>query len=446
MSMAIGIGIGIPFPRREGVGVAYDPNAVGRAALTAKLTANAADVSFGVLGTSIGNASTEWVRLLDPYYAAFASNYLVRNQLYYDAGSVYASPLLGQGENARITGATLGTSRFADTFNRADGVIGTSSGGQSYGTVTSYSISSNKVIQTSFSNQINPASGMPNDKHVTEIDFNFGNNAGDGMRLYELFTSTSACVYLGIAITGVVSLVYQPGVVTFLSVDTGADFVNGDSIHVKLVVDGNLLQGEVTRGGTTSVITALLSSAQKTALTGTKFAAGMTINSSGSTFDNLSVADIAQTRRLNVWNASIPGSTCNSQTSKVATTIGTSIVGTLDLLLIEPMSHNAGTDSPATFLTDLGGLVTAARAQQANVPIVLLKENPQASPSTTIAEHAARIAALDAFAQSNGFGLIDGFNGYNTANILSDALGVHPDATGSAYLALKVAQSFGLTA
>lgn len=80
------------------------------------------------------------------------------------------------------------------------------------------------------------------------------------------------------------------------------------------------------------------------------------------------------------------------------------------------------------------------------IEIPLLMENPQASPSTTITEHAARIAALPAYAASTGYGLIDAFTGDVSANPLSGGLGLHPDTTGSDFIALKVAQGFGPSA
>lgn len=424
--------------RNEGVGVAYDPNKVLRD-FSAIVAANSADTSMAILGTSIGNEAAEWVRKLDPYWSAFASNYLVRNALYNDGGSVYAAD--------RMTGASRGAQRFADNFNRADGAVGVSSGGGSYGTVTAWAISGNKVVQNTFSNSLVPSADLPNDKHIIEIDHYHGSDttSSTGGRIYGLYTSTSAAIFASIQHNGTIQLTYQPGAVALgTSLDIGADLTNGELVHMKLVIDADWLQFEATRGGTTYYVTARLSSAQKTALTGRKFAITGATNLTGIAWDDLVVGDIAQTRRLNIWNASISGSKLSDHVTKIANTIGSAVVGTLDMVLIEPMSHNAGTDSPSTFLSGLDSLIAAVVGQQPAAKIGLLMENPQASPSTTIAEHAARIAALPGYAAANGFGLIDAFNGFDTANLLSDGLGLHPNGVGSDFIALKAAQGFGL--
>src|SRR5688572_7283637 len=98
-----------------------------------KLNAGQADITMVWLADSTFNAATEPVRLLDPEWAAAYPNYMVRNALYYDTTDIYGASAAGVTVNARLTNDIVGTALFTDTFDRADGDLGTaSSGGQTW--------------------------------------------------------------------------------------------------------------------------------------------------------------------------------------------------------------------------------------------------------------------------------------------------------------------------
>lgn len=400
-----------------------------------RIRAGAEDLRFMVVGTSIGNAFDEYVRLMDERWAAVTTSYAVRNTLY-----SATAPSTGAYQAQAITGLTLGPTLFSDNFDRADGPMGTSSGGGAYGTVSAWNISGNHAVQTSFSNVLAPAADLPNDKHIIQIDYTKGNSTSDGARLYGLFSSTNSCAIFSIANNGVIALTYQPGGVQMSAYDTGPDLVTGESLQLKLIVDGDWLQGEVIRSGVTSKIAAKLTASQKASLTGRKFGIASLVNGSGAYFDNLAVCSIAQTRRLDVINASVPGASLAYHNSNWSSQI---YAGPVDFILLDA-SHNEGADSVAVFQNNIDTLLATIRGSIANVPIAILMENPEISPAVNVAAHAARVESIPSYAATRGLGWINAYSGFNSAWI-NPSDGVHPTSpNGNGFIRDKVADSFGV--
>lgn len=424
-------------------GVGYSALAIPRA-IKAKLDAAAADVSLLYLQDSVGNGYNlggvygsidEWPSLMDPVWSAYTANYLVRERLYDDPTNAYVGK--------RLHGATAGTSLFADNFNRADGAVGTSSGGQSYGTVTAWAISGNKVVQNTGSNNLIPANDLDYTGGIIhEITYTHGSDttSTNGSRLYGLYASSTNGVYAYIQHNGVMGLKLLPGPVSLGSYDTGADMTAGEVVTLRLIIDGDWVQAEVVRGGVTYALAAQLSSAQLAALTGRKFLVVGIGTLTGKSWDNLAVSRIAQTRRLNIDNASVGGADVQYHIDELTTTM----VRTYDAVLVS-LGHNGGdlaSDDASTFLTYMNSLSAAIIAKQASVPIIALAQNPEVSPAANLAAHNARMAALPAWAASKNYGLIDVYTGYNTTDIQAD--GIHPTYAGEIQYRDKVKAAFGV--
>ncbi len=405
-----------------------------RAAVTEKLRLGAADVAIGYLGTSIGNAAAEHVRLMDPVWAAFAPNYMIRNALYDDATNLYGPGSLGN--NAKITNNVAGSVLFEDTFDRANGALGTTGWA-----ANTWTIASNKAVQASTSQVLVTSAAVGTDKYILEFDHTWGVDTLASMRTYFEFTDDTNSLFALLTNNGVVTLYLTPGNVVLAQSDTGDDIAAGEVLHFKITVDGKWVQVEVR--GTT--ITAILTTAQRAALTGNKVKLTGQTGGDGtitSTWDNFKLSAIAPQRRMTIWNASVSGSTIAYHVAEIGTTMPTAVVGTLDAVIIE-QGHNEGADSPATYTGNLTTLITAVRAAQTSVPIGLMMENPKVSPATNITAHAARVLAIPAYAASNSYGLIDGYGGFDVAN-LNPVDGIHPLPAGSAFIAIREAGAFGV--
>jgi len=422
---------GVGHGRSEGVGVAYNKLAIPQA-FSAKLTANSADLKLLILGDSIGNeyvTNIEWVARMAAYWAAFAPNYLVRDYLYNDTTNVY--------EAKQMTGESAGSSLFSDNFNRADGAVGTSSGGQGYGTVTAWAISGNHVVQNTGSNLLAPASNLGNDKHVIEVDFTVA-AINDAVRVYGLYTSGTSTVYLALTSSGAMSLNVNTGsAVALITQGTSGALSIAETIHLKLIVDGDWLKGEVTRGGTTYTVAAQLTSVQKAALTGTKFALTAITVGTGAYFDNLAVNNLSETRRLDIHNASVAGAGIAYHRSELVTTRPVS----MDAVVIA-MGHNEGSNDATTFLANMDLFVADILAAQPGLPIIIMSENPEISPATNYLAQNARMAALPAWAASKGHGLLDRYATYNSTYTNAD--GIHPTNPGSDQIASENKTDFAI--
>lgn len=411
----------------EGVGAVYDPLAIPQA-FTAALTAGTSSLSLMIVGDSLGNEATEWVRQMDPVWAAFAPNYVVRNTRYDDALNAYVAEAM--------TGATAGTTLFADTFDRANGAVGTSSGGQSYGTVTAWAVSGNRLVQNTFANLLTPSANLGTDKLVASVDWRKSSSISDYVRLYGLYTSTSNAVYVSMQHNGNMILTYQPGVVQLAAIGTGGDMTTGEDVTLRLFVDGDWVKGEVDRAGTTYRIVARLSSVQKAALTGDKF--GVATNAgAGSTIDNLLVSAISETRRLDIVNASVSGATIAYHEAELATTL----LAKPDALIVS-LGHNQGTDDATTYLADMDGLIGDILAAEPGTPIIVMSQNLETSAATNYLAHNARQEAIPAWAALRGHGLLDRYPEVIAGNVSVD--GIHLEPAGTAQVVAGNSADFGI--
>lgn len=133
------------------------------------------------------------------------------------------------------------------------------------------------------------------------------------------------------------------------------------------------------------------------------------------------------TPTLAVHNAAIAGgSLATFDATKRA-----AMFGSLDVnVLIFAMGHNNGTQSPAAFTAEVAAWLTAWRSEHPGSAILISTQNPQVAPSTGIAAHRDRQAALRTWAKARGYDYIPTFEAFTAQPDGGAALvgtdGVHP--------------------
>jgi hypothetical protein len=394
------------------------------------------DATLMYVGTSIGNAADEHVRLMDANWATAFPAYAIRNALY-----VATPPSAGAWAGAEMLNYTPAATLWEDNFNRADGAVGAATSGGTYATSTAFAIVSNELSQVSAANVLNPSAGLGTDRLIISARYKHGSETttANGVRLHGRYTSTVDNITFALQHNGVILLSFQPGSVSLASLDTGPDLAAGEIVDVTLIVDGRWAYGEVVRSGTTYRICGWLTDAQHAALTGTKFAVTMPGTTyAGKRLDNLLVKAITEQRRLTVYNASVPGASITYHDGIFASSV---LIETPDMVVIE-MSHNEGSADTATFQSRLDTLIATIRGELPDVPITLLMENPQVSPATNATAHNARVASIPDYALANGLGHIDAYSSFPVGDINPD--GIHPDAEGSGFIAGREKAAFGV--
>lgn len=95
-------------------------------------------------------------------------------------------------------------------------------------------------------------------------------------------------------------------------------------------------------------------------------------------------------------------------------------------------SHNAASD--VDYRPDVKALTDKVLAAYPDSGLVLVAENPRQAPAANQTEHAIRVAQVVAFAQSQGFGVMDVWRAFvdhpDGVAALTAADGIHPNATG----------------
>ncbi len=435
----LGLGFSIPqVALAQGKGAAGQDVSAFRA-FSDTLADAAADVSLLWLGTSIGNEGDEHVRHLDANLAAAFPAYSVDHMLYSSPGN----PTAGTWEPAALTVAPTGAELFSDNFNRADGAIGTSSGGGSYNTATSWVISGNGLTCVSGSNNLNPAVAPASGNLIMAVDYVHGSDTAlaNGTRLHGRYLSASANVYLGIKHNGAFDLVYAAGAVNIASISIGRSLVAGEAIHARLTVVGRWLRGDVTIGGTTHTVTGRLSAAQDAALTGTKWvlAAPGSVYT-GKRWDNLSVTSVVQTRRLSVHNACVAGASISYMRTNLAS-IAAELPGAPGLIIVDA-GYNEGNADVPTFWSRLDGLRADLEALYPTSSVAMLMEMPVGPAAANVAYHGPRVLSIPDYCRAAGMSWIDGWSGYDLA--WTDGDDIHPGPVGSAWIAARDAAAFGI--
>jgi len=128
---------------------------------------------------------------------------------------------------------------------------------------------------------------------------------------------------------------------------------------------------------------------------------------------------------IRIWNGAVAGSTLAYAQSRIASLYPEP----LDILFI-CTGHNYGTMNGATFVAAVDDFIEAFQAVHPTTKILITSQNPQKSPSTTIAAHAARQAALRDYAAEKGFEYLPAYEMFasmpdgGSSFIMSD--GIHP--------------------
>lgn len=418
--------------------------------LTSVLSAGVSDASLLWLGTSLSNSYAGWtgtfdehIALLAKYFAAEFPAYAVGSALWTatDSGSVGAWQ-----SQAALDGVTAGTSTFSDTFDRADGSVGTSSGGGTYNTSTSWAISGNKLVCSSASNLLNPSASPASANQIVDFDYVHGTDttASNGCRVYTRYTSTSNSLYIGIAHNGVITLTYTvPTAANLASVSIGRSLVAGDTVHFKIATFGRFVRADVTVSGVSYSLGAYLTTTQQSTLTGTKWAISFPGSIyTGKTGDNLAVTTVSNTRLLTIFNASVPGASI----TYVRTNLAGIVAGlpSAPTLIGADSGYNEGTADVATYHSRLDGLRADLATSYPGVPVGLFMEMPVGTGAANYPYHDARVISIPDYARLNGLSWIDAWTGYSLSNTLPDQ--IHPNADGSAFIAGRDAYAFDIPA
>ena len=246
-------------------------------------------------------------------------------------------------------------------------------------------------------------------------------------------------IYMGITAAGTIQWGIEgqlPGFATLFA-GTGTPLVAGvQTVPWSLEVDGATVTA--TLNGVTA--TATLDAGQQAsahAMTGIYIAPTNTLSSAWKVREvKVQVTDAATAPVLTVTNASRAGADLTYQQDRAAAMFGTATVGTIDALFISS-SHNYGAATPTTYLAAVEEFIAAYRAEQPTSAVVVVAQNPEASPAAYRVEHAARLAALRPWALANGYGYLDAYSAFiartDWAELLVRADGVHPTANNIGY-------------
>lgn len=140
---------------------------------------------------------------------------------------------------------------------------------------------------------------------------------------------------------------------------------------------------------------------------------------------------------LTALNGAVGGTTLEYQRTRVATMYPASQpIQTLFVLT----GHNLGNGSPATMIAELAAFLDAFRAIHPDVDVVVVSQNPQKVPSTSVAAHATRQAALRAWTTRQGLEYVPVFEAFTAQPgrglSLVQADGIHPTTPGIADLSV----------
>lgn len=407
---------------------------VGRlsAAFWRTLQLGTSDQTLLVAGDSTGNGYDEWVhRLLVDIEPRLASHF-IDYYLYDDA------------TKAHILTALLGrTSTFSvmtDTFNRADGALGTvSSGGQSWA-ANSWTIASNRATPNAPSSALTVASPLAGTsfKFVGRLA---APSAGD-YRAYFL-EGSGRYIFVSVRSAGNIDIFMHNGTTgSVIGTMASLGTVEGQDYNLTVVKDG--LNIYVEYNGRELVAT--LSQAQEDALTGRQCYLTSVSSVTGHSWDSCSIGAAAKpARRLRVRNGSVSGTGFTYHTTNIAT-----IIPERPDFAFVSLGHNESS-SPSDFVAAYATYVAALRAQAGGdpVPVAAVIQNPQTLPAATVAAHGGRMVALKGAAPSQCWDHIDAYDAFNAdpgglSLLVNSTDGIHPIAAGNALWEATTAARMGI--
>lgn len=154
-------------------------------------------------------------------------------------------------------------------------------------------------------------------------------------------------------------------------------------------------------------------------------------------FAEISVAEVPATGSLfRIINTAVGGATIQYQLDRIAQLFPAS--APIDVLMIAH-GHNYGAQTPAQFLTAIGGFVDAFRLLHPDTAVMLSSQNPQFAPSPTVAAHAERQRALRAWAIQDGHEYLPAYEAFaveaDGGASLVKTDGIHPTTPLSPYTA-----------
>lgn len=433
MSMGLGglgrIGrLGRPAPSKGG-GVP----ALARA-FWASLLLGTSDLTLLVAGDSTGNGFDEWVHRLLVDMEDSQSSHYIDYYLYDDATKAYIlTALLGRT-------STYGV--MTDTFDRADGALGTtSSGGQTWA-ANSWTIASNRAVPNATSSNLTVSSSLAS----TSFKFE-GVLADPTTGDYRVYFCNGSGRYVAVFVnaSGSVSIFHHDGTtgstiksMSSLGTSNGVDFtlrVVKDGLDIYVEYNGREMVGTLTQP-------------QEDALTGRQCYITSVTSVTGHSWASYSVGNLVKpSRRLKVRNGSVSGAGFTYHTTNIATLIPERP----DFAFVS-LGHNESS-SPATFTAAYATYVAAARSQAggAEVPIASVIQNPQIAPRTAqnIADHAGRMLALKAVCPAQQWDRVDVYDAFNNdpgglALLIDGADGIHPITAGNVLWEATTAARMGI--
>jgi hypothetical protein len=410
------------------LGGVSSPTALARA-FTAQLAAGTADQVLAISSDSTANENTEHVFLtaknrIAPAFPA----YLCQIQTFSDASQTYSVNTNGF---SGCFGEVLGSTLFEDTFDRADGSLGTTTSNGDTWAANSWTISGNKAVAAASGNLISNAT-VASDNLVAEALFIA--QATGNYRIEGLYLSASDYgVFVQWNLTGAT-----------LFVKTGAGTVNLASVSIattagteytaRLIVKG-LWVGVNINGYTCG---AYLTSTQKAALGDKVYFAAPASNTA---FNRVSVKTLTNTRSLKIYNGSVAGSAIDYHDSRIAL-----MLPERPSCWLVALGHNkAGTDTADHNFARLVAYDANVKATYPGLSPVVCTEN--ARLDALASEAAARFAAIRAGWRGRGWGFCDieaaftALGGSLSSYLAGDSL--HPNALGEALWSTTESDHFG---
>lgn len=413
----------------DGLGGANNPLAVARA-FTAKLAAGTSDLVWAISGDSISNENTEHIFLTASQRIATAyPAYLCQIQTFSDASQTYEVNTNGfSGSFGEVLGSTI----FEDTFDRADGSLGTTTSHGDTWTSNTWTISGNKALAPASGN-LNSANAVASDNFGAEAVFTA--TASGNYRIEALYNASDFGVFAQWNSTGI-----------NLFVKTGAGTVNLSSVSIPALTTGSdydarLIVKDLWVGANVNGRTcgAYLTPTQRSAL-GDKvyFAAPASTGS----FNRVSVKTLTNTRSLKIYNGSVAGSAIDYHNARI------------DIMLPERpdcwttiLGHNkAGTDTAEQNFARLVAWDAAVKAKYPGLSPIVCTEN--ARTDALAAEAAARFAAYRNGWRGRGWGFCDiepaftALGGGLPSYLVAD--GIHPNTTlGEPLVSTTMSDHFG---
>lgn len=390
MMSRFGLGLG-GVTRGQGVGA--NAAAIARA-FTASMDAAASDLVLAILSDSTANDTTDWFyRFLDEELEDAYSTHFIAYQLWNDGSSVY-------GDAPTYWNDAAGALVFEDTFNRADGSVGTTtSGGQSWNS-NAWTIASNLAVASAggaTGNRLLTEVLAAPTKCILEADIVASSTSPDYRLAVRAPNTTTTSIFMQATAT-TLNLYVNIGSSVLRKTVGSLGLSDGVTYTMRLGVWGRYVWAEVNG----KKLTYKLSDAEDAGLTGTRAFVGIP-SSNPARLDAVRVYNFAASRLLDVYNGSVAGFAVGDHD-------GAKLDGTLPVepdLCIISLGHNpaASFQTPAQYMTAMDTLVDDIHAKYTGVPILTIAENARLDADA--ADIAERFALLRAGWQERGWGFMD---------------------------------------